>query len=247
MTTENPKRELPVGYQVTMLALSVYALVTLVFQWLGHKGSETVKVLDYADRVLCAVFFVDFLISTWMARDRWKYFRTWGWLDLISSLPLDAAKFGRLARVVRIVRVFRALRLTRTMFSRLVEQRTQNTLLAAGVSALMLLILASVAVLFFETAPESNITTARDAIWWAITTMTTVGYGDRFPVTVGGRVVAAVLMISGIGLFGVLSGLLAAWFVSPQDKADERALASIKEDLTAIRRELENIRQKPGP
>jgi voltage-gated potassium channel len=84
--------------------------------------------------------------------------------------------------------------------------------------AILVMVTASVAVLQFETTDSANIKTAEDALWWAMTTMTTVGYGDRFPVTTEGRLVAAVLMCAGVGLFGTLSGLLAAWFVAPAER-----------------------------
>jgi voltage-gated potassium channel len=66
-----------------------------------------------------------------------------------------------------------------------------------------------------QSGPESNIKSAEDAVWWTFATITTVGYGDNFPVTSERRVVAAVLTCSGVRLFGTLSGFLAAWFLGP--------------------------------
>jgi voltage-gated potassium channel len=112
--------------------------------------------------------------------------------------------------------------------------------------ALLLIVFCSIAVLHFETDPESNIKTAEDALWWAFATITTVGYGDCYPVTWEGRLIAAILMCAGVGLFGTFSGFLAAWFIdsepakaTPQVSADLREL---REEVAALRRTLEQRR-----
>ena len=78
----------------------------------------------------------------------------------------------------------------------------------------MMIVFSAIAILQVETDPTSNIKSAEDAIWWAITTITTVGYGDRYPVTTLGRIVSTILMITGIGLFGTFSGLVSSWLSS---------------------------------
>ena len=88
---------------------------------------------------------------------------------------------------------------------------------------------------------RANIQTPGDALWWAMTTITTVGYGDRYPVTPEGRVVAAMLMTVGVGCFGVFTGLVASWFLAPaSDSADE--LARIRGQLDAVMVVLDNMR-----
>jgi hypothetical protein len=94
----------------------------------------------------------------------------------------------------RIFPVLRGLRAARVLTSLVLPHRAENTFLAASLLAMLLVIFCSSAILHFETAPESNIKTAEDAIWWSFTTITTVGYGDRFPVTSEGRIIAVLLM-----------------------------------------------------
>ena len=81
-----------------------------------------------------------------------------------------------------------------------------------------MVIFSSIAILQVEDTTNSNIKTAEDAIWWAYVTVTTVGYGDKFPVTTEGRIIAAALMTVGVGLFGTFTGFLASYFVSDQNK-----------------------------
>lgn len=83
-----------------------------------------------------------------------------------------------------------------------------------SVIAVLMVIFSSIAILQVETDINSNIKTAEDAIWWSYVTITTVGYGDKFPVTTEGRLIAAILMTAGVGLFGTFTGFVASWFVS---------------------------------
>jgi voltage-gated potassium channel len=65
-----------------------------------------------------------------------------------------------------------------------------------------------------------SIKTAEDAIWWALVTVTTVGYGDKLPVTTEGRIIAAFLMVTGVSLFGTFTGFIAAWFIGDKKKEE---------------------------
>jgi voltage-gated potassium channel len=100
-------------------------------------------------------------------------------------------------------------------------------------------------VLVFETDAQSNIRTPFDALWWAVSTMTTVGYGDKFPVTVEGKIVAMILMILGVGLFGVLTGLFARLFVAPDLKPEDADIAALTAEVRALRERLEKNLREP--
>lgn len=197
-------------------------------------------VLEYADYAFCLLFFADFLLPLWRADDRTRYLLTWGWLDLVSSIPmLNAARWGRLARILRVIRVLRALRAARLLATAVLRQRAENGFLSASLVAILLVVFCSVAILQFETEAGSNIKTAEDAVWWSIATITTVGYGDRFPVTTEGRFVAAILMCAGVGLFSTFSGFLAAWFVAPDAESSETELAALCNEVASLRELIE--------
>jgi voltage-gated potassium channel len=85
-----------------------------------------------------------------------------------------------------------------------------------------MLLFSSVAILQFETDPNSNIKTAEDAIWWSYVTITTVGYGDKYPVTTEGRIIAVILMTVGVGLFGTFTAFVSSWFVKSNEQTQEK-------------------------
>jgi voltage-gated potassium channel len=239
--TEAQRPHETASYQLFMLTLSLFALGVISVQVTLKLDPEVEKILDYADYLVCILFFTDFLISLWYAPNRWRYLYTWGWLDLLSSIPvLDATRWGRVARIVRILRVLRALRAANLLASAVLRHRSRNAFLAVSLLAVVLITFSSIAILQFETTAQSNIKTAEDAFWWATVTITTVGYGDFYPVTPEGRLVAVILMGSGVGLFGTFSGLLAARFIGPEvDPSTESDIGALRVEIAALRRQLE--------
>ena len=236
-----------VAYQLFMLAVSFYTLVVLAIVAILRPEGEIRVVLEYADTAICAVFLMDFVVCLYKAPDRWRYMYTWGWLDLLSSIPvMDVTRWGRVARLARLLRVLRGIKATRILATMALAKRAQSSFLAVALIAIMLHIIASISILQVETAPESNIKSAEDALWWALTTMTTVGYGDRYPVTSEGRLIAGVLMCAGVGLFGMFSGFLAAWFVSPNANRDHSDILALKEEIAQLRTVLEKISARPA-
>jgi voltage-gated potassium channel len=142
--------------------------------------------------------------------------------------------------VVRVFRVLRGLRATKVLTTAVLRHRAQNTFVATALVALLLIVFCAIAVLHFEIDAQSNIRTAEDALWWGVTTVTTVGYGDRYPVTSEGRLIALILMGAGVGLFGTLSGFLASWFLAPGEKSSESEIAQLRKEIAEIRELIAN-------
>jgi voltage-gated potassium channel len=222
-----------IGYQVFVLTLCLWAIGSLAVAHFLPEGGAGRTILEYADILVCGLFLVDFVVALTTAKNKWRYLYTWGWLDLLSSIPaLPAARIGRVARIFRIVRVIRGIRATRLLAALVMRKRGENTFLAAALVGVLLTITCGAAILHFEAHADGNIKTADDAVWWALVTITTVGYGDRFPVTTEGRVIAVVLMFAGVGLFGTFSGFLASWFIgSDESKSEVAALRDEVRDL----------------
>lgn len=210
------------AWQYVILVLSIYVLAALLIESFFPLAGEVAKLLDAVDNVVCAVFGVDFVLQLRAASSKTRYFFTWGWIDLISSIPsISFLRIGRLARMIRILRLLRGVRSTRVIISHLFENRARGTLTTVSLITFVLIVFSSVVVLSVETAPDSNIKTAGDALWWSIATITTVGYGDVYPITTLGRFVGAAMMISGIAMFGVFTATVASVFINRGAKSDE--------------------------
>src|SRR6266487_2864262 len=204
-TTENPARKL-ITYDIVI----------------GNLSSQDKTVLIYLEDVLCVVFLFDFFRSLRLAPNKWAYFlKGGGWLDLLGSIPYYPFAIFRVARLFRIVRQLR--RMTGGEFRRMLTRRlAQSTLLFTLVVALILVFTIAWGVLLAEqSAPNANIKTYHDAVWWAFVTITTVGYGDYYPVTGWGQFMAVILMFFGLGIIGVLSSYLASTFISLQRRRKE--------------------------
>jgi len=205
------------GYRLFILCVSIVSLLVIGAMMLVPMEPETYRLMGFIDLVACVVFLSDFLRQLYKAESRWKYFYTWGWLDLIASIPsIDAFRWGRAVRLVRVAQMLRGVRSGRYLFQILGHYRRRSTAAVTALIAFLSITFGSMGILYFELGvEESNIRTAEDAFWWAWVTITTVGYGDFTPVTTGGRAIAMVLMVVGVGLFSALSGLIASWLLMP--------------------------------
>ena len=202
---------------IIVVILSIYVLGALLVDSVTVLPKETTRLLNYIDNAVCLFFFADFCIRFYKAEDK-KQFMKWGWIDLVSSIPMvDFLRAGRLLRLIRLLRVIRAFRSTKSLVDHIFANKAKGALTSVSVIAILLVIFSAIAILQVEKDPASNIKTAEDAIWWAYVTITTVGYGDKFPVTTEGRIIASVLMTAGVGLFGTFTAYVSSWFVA-EDK-----------------------------
>jgi len=232
------------AYEMFILVLTVMSLAIMVLLLLPLPPAVD-QLLGFYDNAVCLVFLLDFALRMGNSRPRSDYFiRERGWLDLLGSIPslgvFRLAALFRLARLSRFARITRLLRgqHKRELLEDVLSHRSQYagfiTLLAAGI----VLVTASILVLIFEDrAADANILSGGDALWWAVVTMSTVGYGDFYPVTTGGRIIAFFVMITGVGIIGSLASILASVLVaSPAEQTGEAGPSSLTpEEVAAIR------------
>jgi voltage-gated potassium channel len=203
-----------------VLVLSIYVLGALVIDTLIELPSETSRLLNYIDNFVCIFFFIEFLIRFKNAENKLKFMR-WGWVDLLSSIPtIDYLRAGRSLRLLRLLRVLKAFRSTKNLLNHIFANKVQGAFTSISIIAILLVIFSALAILQVETDPNSNIKTAEDAIWWAYVTVTTVGYGDKFPVTTEGRLIASLLMTAGVGLFGTFTAFVSSWFLAEKKEEE---------------------------
>ncbi|MHA6779910.1 potassium channel family protein [Pseudonocardia saturnea] len=218
-----------------LTGLAVLFLVAYAWQVLdpgiGEFGAALLETIVTGVWVL---FGLDYLVRIALAHNRWRFVYT-HLLDL-AILVLPMFRQLRALRVITVISV-----LNRQLRD---DVRGRVVFYVVGTVALVGFV-ASLAVLDAErNAPDASITTFGDAVWWTLTTISTVGYGDRYPVTFEGRVVAGALMVTGIALLGVVTASIASWFVENLRKAGQEVAEDIEDvegQLGAVLAELRTI------
>ena len=253
------------AYPIFILVLTVLSLAIMVAMWLP-LSSETTKLLSRYDNFICLIFLLDFYITLRRAPRKSDYFlRERGWLDLLGSIPsFGLFRYGAILRLARLSRFARIARLLRQEDKKqLVADLIRNRSQYAGFFTLLLILIVlsvtSVLVLQFESiSPDANIKTGWDAFWYSVVTITTVGYGDRYPVTIGGRITAIFIMLTGVGIIGALASILSSFLVGGPSAPEEEEkvstateptvdpeIAALKQEVLEMRQLLEKIAARP--
>jgi len=223
--------------QVTMLILCIYVLAALFIDTVFDLPSEVSVLLNQVDNIVCIFFIWDFVLNVMTAQSKLGYLK-WGWIDLVSSIPnIQILRWGRFAQVIRILRILRAARSIKLIIRFLFANRAKGTFASVSMISFFIVVFSSIAILNCEISPESNIKTASDALWWSFVTITTVGYGDFYPTTSIGRMIASALIMAGVGLFGTFTAYVASFFMQYEESADDQVLVElevIKEQLKAL-------------
>jgi voltage-gated potassium channel len=228
------------AWDILILLLSIYALGAAFAETSYSLSPEISNLLEVLDVAVCWTFLIDFWVKLNRASNKAAYLR-WGWIDLVSSIPnLDLFRWGRLLSVVRILRILRAVRSMKVLLEALFHQRGTGVFGAVSILAFLLIIFASIVILNVEVVPGANIKSASDALWWAISTITTVGYGDRYPVTDAGRVVGAMLMITGVAVYGTFTAYVAGRFLERENNRD-RQLKQLTQEVRLLREKVEQF------
>jgi voltage-gated potassium channel len=213
-----------------VLFLAAYA-IPIIDVKLGQPWAGICRTITW---ITWVAFVIDYVVRLALADHRWRYFLR-HWLDLlIIALPL--LRPLRLLRLVTLLAVINR-RATTGLRGRIAIYVTGG--------ALLLGFCASLAVLNAErSAPGSNITSFGDAEWWAITTMTTVGYGDVFPVTTTGRFVAAGLMIGGVAILGMVTATLASWLVEHVASEEDQQTDTLSQQIDRLSGQVERLQAR---
>lgn len=249
------------AYNIFVLVLTVLSLAIMVVMLLPVSPS-TYTLLQVYENLICIIFLVDFFINLRGSSPKSAYFiKERGWLDLLGSIPSVglAFKYSGLLRLARLSRLARISRLMRgknrdALVKDIVENRSQYTIFTTILSTILVLTVSSVLVLQFESqSPEASIKTGGDSLWYSLVTITTVGYGDFYPITTGGRITAFFIMIMGVGIIGALASILSSYLVGSQPEPEEETpatavnskvdgeLAAIKNELAALRLMIEKM------
>jgi voltage-gated potassium channel len=244
------------SYNIFILVLTVLSLVVMVVMLLP-LSPETLKLLGYYDNLICIIFLIDFFTTLMSTPKKSDYFiKERGWLDLLGSIPsFGISQYGALLRLARLSRFARITRLMRgenkkQLINDVLTNRSQYALFITILLTLIVLTTSSVLVLQFESkSPDANIKSGGDALWYALVTITTVGYGDRYPVTALGRLTAVFIMFAGVGIIGALASILASLLVGggapaeeQEAKPDTTTAPSANPEMDALKAQLAEMR-----
>jgi voltage-gated potassium channel len=226
------------AFQVGLLVFTIVVLVSLMADTILMLPPEVSILIHMIDTFGCALFFLDFCFRLYQADSKLGFMK-WGWIDLIASIPnLQILRWGRLVRVLRVIRLLRGIRSVQLVLAAVLQDRLRGGLVSVVFGVVLLVSFSSASVLICERQADANIKTAEDALWWSLATITTVGYGDKYPVTTEGRVIGVILMVAGVSMFGCLSGLAASFFLKPKE-GKQSEMAEVLVRLDQIQKQLE--------
>lgn len=214
-----------IAWELTMAALAVIFVAVGFALDEATPGSETPLVL--LDLGLTAVFVAEF-VTRIVAAPSWRQYLRSHWIDALALIPTArGVRVLRLLRLLRLVRAFAGVYRALIGLERLAAYRGLVWLFVAWLTVAAL---SAAALYFAEVGENPNLQTPIDAVWWGIVTLSTVGYGDIYPVTPEGRAVGAVLMLLGITLWAAVTGTIASYFVTTDrtTSADDAAATLLK-------------------
>ncbi|NOH99110.1 potassium channel family protein [Vibrio sp. 99-70-13A1] len=225
--------------------IALFVISSLLFAPIDH---ETRQILIGLDFIICSIFILQLTIDLFRANDKVQFLKV-HWIDFIASLPLIEPL--RFARIFQILRVILILRSGNRVFRNLLNNKKETTLASILLLLVILLTIGAGSILLLEQKdPGANITTGQDALWWAFVTISTVGYGDHYPVTSSGKLIASIVIICGVGVFGMISGLITSLITSPnrqqniQAETKDKNIELIIKQQQAILERLEQLEKQ---
>ena len=236
-TEDSPGTRLRAWERATEWPLTGAAVVFLgAYAWevLTNAQGGAKNAAELVIDVVWALFGVDYLVRLALAPSRGRWF-----LHHLPDLAIIVLPILRPLRLLRLVTLVSIMQ--RSAGTAL---RGRITLYTAG-SAALLIFTSALATLDAERdEPGSSIRTFGQALWWALTTITTIGYGDTFPVSTEGRFIAALLMIGGVALIGVVTATLASWIVSLVEEENAEQEAATQAQVAALQRQVSELSER---
>lgn len=211
-------------YNITMAILSLIVAIILILELTINLSKTALNILYTIDFFIWIIFVIDYFKRLYKSRNKKKFIKR-NIIDLISIIPLytifavfrtlnilKISKVSRIANISKIVRIFGVFKKSKTNFDIFIKTNNFNYTLLIGI---LVLIVASILMTFIEKVDFF------DSLWWSIVTVTTVGYGDIYPKTILGKILATILMFMGIGLIGSLTSTISTYFINKENKKNK--------------------------
>jgi voltage-gated potassium channel len=225
---------------IISLMTSILAILSLT-----HAQEPWSPLVQTADYFVSLIFAIDYVSRLYLSEQKWKFMCT-HILEFIAIIPFSAFQAFRLLRLLSLVR---AIILFKFMFRNLETFFVTYRLIYIGTLTMIILVISAAAMYVLEHTVNPQLHYFTDALWWSFVTATTVGYGDIFPVTTTGRLIAVLLMSFGIGLLGVFVGTITTFIVKRDNQRENPGIQSIidrvrrlnelnKEDVVNLQQDL---------
>lgn len=206
------------AFDIVIQILIVISIVTFSIETLPDLSAEIIRFLSIAETTIVIIFTIEYILRIYIADKASKYiFSFYGIIDFFAIAPFYVAlgidlRSLRILRMLRLIRLFKLVRYNHAMqrYIKAFIIAKEEIVLFVFVT-LMLLFLASVGIYYFENeAQPEKFASVFHSFWWAIATLATVGYGDIYPITLGGRIFTFIVLMLGLGIVAVPAGLLAS-------------------------------------
>lgn len=205
---------------IIMIALSLFSVLLLFFEVLADQTPQQTQALAIADVSIATIFLVEFCIRLVRASNRAVFLRQ-HWWELLASIPITSnttqvlrgLNLLRLVRLIRLLRLIRFLVRFRIILNTSARFAEQTYLIYVCTLAGIVVMLGALGFHYMEADANPNVHSFWDSFWWTVVTITTVGYGDIYPVTVGGRILAIFLMFGGVATVSAVTALIAAYLI----------------------------------
>ncbi|GLS90555.1 hypothetical protein GCM10007916_16220 [Psychromonas marina] len=217
-------------FALSIQLLIILSLISFSIETLPDLSALQRSYLHYIEIAVVILFSVEYLLRIYVAKNRLAYiFSFYGTIDLLAILPFYIAS-GLDLRTVRLFRLLRLLQIFKLFKYSKALQRFQRAfnlvkeeMFVFGVIAMIMLYLSAVGIYYFENAVQPELfQSIFHSLWWALTTLTTVGYGDMFPITVGGKIFTFFVLLVGLGIVAVPTGLIATALSQTRTEEDKK-------------------------
>ena len=245
---ENNKLE-KILWNIFSFFCSLWILIFLVIDYTFQLPSYFKSYIYLMDKIFCFIFLIEFLVRLYLSNNKLKFLK-WGWIDLLAAIPLQEFAWSKFARIFALIRFLNIVK-RMTYFSIIIKNKYdlkqkifKNTFSILIIGLFSIIFFASFFILFFESSlNHSNIKTSEQALWWVLVTISTVGYGDFYPVTWEGRGLAIFLMIVGIGSFNMINiyllNLIFHFLNENHNDLEKQLIAEVQ----GLRKEIKEIKE----
>lgn len=213
---ENKTEQLKV-FEVIVLSLTLFVVFSILAQIFIPMNPEIYKLLNIFETISCFIFIAEWIIRFKRAK-RKIHFTIWNLFDLLASIPiyyLPGLGALKIFRFIRLIKLFGSFTRLGTYYN---KQKGPVLKSMFFIILIFVMFVGPILILLFEQNSDGSIKTAEDALWWTYVTVTTIGYGDLYPVTTAGRILTVFVTLGGISLFGIFSTLIINYSINEKSK-----------------------------